>query len=305
MINSSKIFQITSLISFVAILVLLSLEIKQYKRFKKISAKFDSYIIQQTHVTQDPQLTQNDNCTPISRPDFINLLDRNANILEVGPYYTPVLKGTNVKYFDVLDKKGLLEKATIDKLDPSNIPNIDYVESTGDMQIIKEKFNVVFSSHNIEHQVDLIRHLNQVADVLNNGGQFFLFIPDKRYCFDHFIPETPLSEVIAIHELAPQVHSLQTVIAMECETTHNDSARHWKGDHIDTQKDMSCYKRAIEKFTASNGNYIDCHKWRFTPQSFEMIVNSLYDMGLIKLKVRKVYCTPLNSHEFCAILYKP
>jgi hypothetical protein len=48
------------------------------------------------------------------------------------------------------------------------------------MSLIKEKFSLIFSSHNIEHQVDLVKNLNQVANLLEEGGKFFIIIPDKR-----------------------------------------------------------------------------------------------------------------------------
>lgn len=231
--------------------------------------------------------------------------------LEIAPYFNALLKGEKVKYFDVFDQQKLIELATEDKAIPKNkipsIPKIDYVNPVGNMSEIKEKFNLVYSSHNVEHQVDLIKHLNQVANLLEDQGEFFLAIPDHRYCFDHFIPSTPISEVLATFWQAPKTHSLQTILAMRCETTHNDSTKLWKGDagEMIYKNNPECYSKALAEYNTANGTYIDAHKWRFTPDSFYNIIETTYKMGLQPLRIKKVYCTEVNSHEFYAILYKP
>lgn len=267
-------------------------------------------------------------CLPAigGRQEFFKMLPDLNKIksLEIAPWFNPILAGDNVKYFDVYDKKTLIEKATEQKLDISKIPEINYTHPEGDMSLIKEKFALVFSSHNIEHQVNLVKHLNQVADLLEKGGKFFIAIPDKRYCFDHHIAATPLSEVLAVYWQNPKVHSLQTVLSMRCETTHNDPAQHWKENNGEmvykSSKDVifnplngdkeykdvkHCFFDAVKEFQDANGTYIDSHKWRFTPESFYNIVEELYKMKLQPLKIEKVFCTDQNSFEFFVILYKP
>ena len=243
---------------------------------------------------------------PYSRAKFIANIQQSKGLqLEIGPYFTPVLKGDNVRYFDVLDKEGLIEKAKIDKISIENIPHIDYVEPHGDMSVIKQKFDIVFSSHNVEHQVNLVKHFQQVENLLKKGGKFYLAVPDKRYCFDHFIFETPLSMVLATYWENPQNHSLQTILA-KCETGHNDSKRHWEDDSgIPVFMDnRECFKQEYINYENANGNYIDAHKWRFTPQSFAFIINELNRMKLVSLKVEKMWETALHSHEFYVVLVK-
>jgi len=94
---------------------------------------------------------------------------------------------------------------------------------------------------------------------------------------------------------------------MRCETTHNDSAKHWSGDsgEVVYNGNSDCYFNALKEYNDANGSYIDAHKWRFTPESFYTIVEELYKMKLQPLTVEKVFCTAPNSHEFYAILYKP
>lgn len=250
----------------------------------------------------------NKGCDYISKAEFINLIESHKSILEIGAFSKPASFSSNkVKYFDVFNKQTLIENAKREGLDPSTIPEIDYTHPQGDLSIITEKFDVVFSSHNIEHQVDLIKHLQQVSAILNDSGEFYLLIPDKRSCFDHYIPETAISEVLATHYSDTKTHDLRTILAGTCETAHNNPARHWirYNGVITAQTDKQCYIRALEKFNQADGRYLDSHKWRFTPSSFEVIVDYLHEMGLSPFKVKKIYCTNWGANEFSAILYKP
>ncbi len=73
------------------------------------------------------------------------------------------------------------------------LPNIHFVSPTGNLEIVNECFDVVLNSHCIEYQPNLITHLNHIESILNPGGYYFVLEPDKRYCFDHFIPESSLA----------------------------------------------------------------------------------------------------------------
>lgn len=108
------------------------------------------------------------------RENFISLIDLKSNMLEVGPFYSPLLVGANIKYFDVLDRNALIQRAKdnhiIDQAFLNRIPEIDDISPTGDMSIINEKFKTVISSHNIECHLDLVNHLNQISCILVDNG---------------------------------------------------------------------------------------------------------------------------------------
>ena len=245
------------------------------------------------------------NCESLSRNDFTQLVNRELRSLEIGPFTAPSLTGKNVKYFDVLNKQGLIERAKEHNLDPSRIPNIDFVSEIADLKIIKSKFDLVFTAHNIEHQLDLVAHMNDVYNLLNDDGLYYMVIPDRRYCFDHFLPPSLMSEVLNAHHLSMNRHTLRTVLT-ECETTHNYPNLHWAGNSgvgLYSNHRLECYKTRLNNFFETD-KYIDFHQWRFQPENFVFIFNGLYRMGLIKLKLEKVYCTALNSLEFQAVFKK-
>ena len=42
------------------------------------------------------------------------------------------------------------------------------------------------SSHCIEHQIELVRHLKAVSRLLSPLGVYLMLVPDCCFCFDHF-----------------------------------------------------------------------------------------------------------------------
>jgi 2-polyprenyl-3-methyl-5-hydroxy-6-metoxy-1,4-benzoquinol methylase len=234
------------------------------------------------------------------RNDFVKLVPEGASALEIGPFCSPLLRGSNVSYFDVLSREALVARAHHIGLDPSSIPRVDYV---GELSTIERRFDVVLSSHCLEHQPDIVRHLQEVEQLLMPDGAYFLLVPDKRYCFDHFIPLSNLAEVIVAHYEGRKVHTLRSVIEHYALTTHNHSLRHWQRDHGAEFEDFdSRYRAAIHAFDDAKGKYIDVHAWYFTPDSVNRILSALRNIGLIKLCVQRVYPTRYGSGEFWIIL---
>lgn len=236
------------------------------------------------------------------RPSFLEAIRHIRPALEIGPFDNPLLKGPGVKYFDVLDTDALKKRAEKIGSNPENVPFIDYVSDVGDLGIVSETFNLVLSSHVIEHQPDLIRHLNQVAAILKPAGCYAVFVPDHRYCFDHFLSASNIAEVIDAHFAERRVHTLASLIEHSALTTHNDAGRHWRGDHGDSAIDPNRVRGAIQEWTAAAGRYIDVHAWQFTPTSFRSIIGALHALGLSRLYPLRVYETVYGSVEFCAIL---
>lgn len=313
MIQSKRIFFIFFFFICFLILIYLSfLEIQKYNLSANIihskpitkqesSNKLENFLKNKKELKI---VLKKNKCLNITNEDFIKLIDLNLDSLEIGAYFRPLLTGKNVKYFDVLDKKGLIIKAKIDLVDGSKILDVDYVEPNGNLDIIDKRFNNVFSSHNIEHQTDLIKHLNQVENLLKSNGRYYMMIPDKRYCFDHYVPETWLSDVLDAFFSERKVHTLHKVLTM-CETTHNNAKEHWSGNHGNFPNfNLHCYLYQLEKFNEANGSYVDSHNWRFTQESFEVILNNLNNLGLINLEIEKIYCPSVGSNQFMVILKK-
>lgn len=235
--------------------------------------------------------------------DFINLIKSN-NILEIGPFFNPLIK--NAKFADYYSRDELIDKAKKENLeiDTNRIPNISYNLSHISLLDIDKKFDFIVSSHNIEHQPNLITHLQHVEHLLSRNGYYFLIIPDKRYIFDHFFTTSKLSEIVDAYNKNLTKHPFKKILMHKFLTTHNDSAQHWKGSNGE-KKFYNLPKRLIRNlYKESLNKYIDVHSWFFTPSSFSSIITELFNKKYTSLQIERVYSTRFGSCEFFVILKK-
>lgn len=232
------------------------------------------------------------------------VLRQTGEMLEIGPFCRPLIRGPNVRYLDVLDSAALRARAIEIGLDPADCP--EEIHHIGDLDGIDKTFAAVVSSHAIEHQPDLVHHLQSVARLLEPGGRYFLIIPDKRYCFDALIPESTIANVLLAHHEKRRVHNLQSVIEHRAMVTHNDGAMHWRGEHgpFPPEEQARRVKVALAEYEAADGGYIDVHAWYWTPHNFRQTMGVLYHLGLTGLRPVRVYNTPVDRFEFCAVLEK-
>jgi hypothetical protein len=233
--------------------------------------------------------------------DFAYLI-KSSNVLEIGPFFNPMIIGA--KYADFFTKDQMIERAKKIDIDPSRIPNINFNLSKVNLSEIGEVFDFAFSSHNIEHHPNLIKHLQDVSKVLRSKGCYFQVIPDKRYTFDHYLPETQAFEIVKAFEDKLSKHPFKKIFWHKFLTTHNDSILHWKGNHGDRRFKKYKLSELRDIYKESLRGYIDVHSWFFTPQSYRKIINFLYEKKYIDFKVEKIYSTRYGSCEFFAILKK-
>lgn len=134
-----------------------------------------------------------------------------------------------------------------------------------------------------------------------------IIVPDKRYCFDHFISESTIADIIYQHENKNKNHSIKSVIEHRALTCHNNSIRHWNGDHGNIIVDSLAIENAINEYNSNikNNVYIDVHSLQFTPDSFRTNIELLNKIKYTKLEIEEIYPTILNSGEFFVILKKP
>ncbi len=158
------------------------------------------------------------------------------------------------------------------------------------------------SSHAIEHQPDLIKHLIEVDRLLAPGGAYFVICPDKRYCFDHDIPGSTIGEVLEAHLTHRQTHRIADFIDAMSMSSHNDPARHWAGDSPAVRVSTPLVAQALDQIEKARGGYIDRHAWRMTPDSFREILEALYQLGKSPLRPLRIYDTAKGQNEFFAVL---
>lgn len=241
---------------------------------------------------------------PTTRQRFVQRIPGEA--LEIGPFDKPVIAGPDVAYFDVLDTDALRSRAAEIGFGAGRVPRIDYVSPVGDLAVVDRQFSAVLSSHAVEHQPDLIAHLRGVARILSPGGRYFLIIPDRRYSFDHYLPETDLADVERAHGEKRRVHTRAAVLAHRLGTTHNNALRHWIGIHgRPAPTDKVREDAEAEAVQADRGEYVDVHAWTFSPASFRRIVSAPAVREIAGLEPEVVHDTAFADLEFFAVLRKP
>jgi predicted SAM-dependent methyltransferase len=254
-------------------------------------------------------------CSSITdRRSFIELIPLNLPILEIGPFFSPAFKRpeANVSYLDCYSCEEMIKRAeSMKDASIESIPEIDYVWSgQAYSELIDRKFSVVYSSHNIEHQHCLVTHLHSIESILEEDGAVFLVVPDKRYCFDHFFPETTLTDVVEAWVSKRKKHQIKDILDHHFYTAHNDAVRHWRGDHGANQN-MSLLDDARSnlfltelEMLSSTQEHIDVHAWKFTPKAFKIVFDNLFKLKMIRLRVERIYPTVKNSNEFYVVLVK-
>ena len=236
------------------------------------------------------------------RKEFIKSLsfEKKKSVLEIGPFNNPIFTGDNVKYFDVLNSVNLKDRSKNLGLDTTRIPDvIHFVDPYGDLSKVNEKFDLVISSHVIEHQPDLISFLINIKKLLNIGGIAAFIVPDKRYCFDHYNSTSNIFEILSSHISKDKKHLLYKFFLHRLNTVHNDPVRHWQKDHGKLKLNKEQFLEAINEWNENKSNYIDVHSWFFTPLSLLQIFQSLKDFDYLNYNTINIFNTPQNQLEFC------
>ena len=228
-----------------------------------------------------------------SKRDFLRLLQGKKNLLEIGVFDNPTLdfiaesdESVVVHYADFLSRDELIARANDVGRNPQNVPEIKWILSDGYDQI-DVLYDAVVSHHCVEHQPDLIDHLLKVTSILSSGGWYFFSVPHKYRCFDYFIPESTIVDVISAHYLKYEKPSFKSILEHRVFTSHT----YQDGTNPFDSLQPSMKKRiewAFDEF--SSNEYVDVHCWQFTPDSMRKILSQLAAFDFIpNINELKVY----------------
>jgi hypothetical protein len=94
-------------------------------------------------------------------------------------------------------------------------------------------------------------------------------------------------------------------------TVVNDAVQHWSGIEVPLvpASDKGYLQRIVSTINEFEANqrsksYLDVHNYQFIPSSMDRIVETLYALGLIRLRVHRVYETVKDQLEFYIVLRK-
>lgn len=233
-------------------------------------------------------------------------VNKDGRGIEIGASHSPVASkraGYNVQIIDHATRDELIAKYENENVKLENIEDVDFVwrgESYAELTGRRNFYDWIIASHVVEHVPNLVGFLNACDEVLNDNGVLSLAVPDVRFCFDHFRPISGLSKVVDAHYQNHTVHTPGSIAEFNLNLVDRDHEPGWtENTHL---RDEYAFRYSPEmvldqlsKAVSGNG-YVDCHAWCFTPNSFRLIMQDLFDLGLIRM--REVGFFPSEGCEF-------
>lgn len=219
------------------------------------------------------------NASPVETRQRLLVCLRGADhLLEIGPFDNPSLEAVRrpdqqIDYADQFSREEMIARAEkIPGRNPDNIPAIRYVLSQGGYGQITQRYDAVVSHHCLEHQPDLILHLQQVAQLLRPGGVYLCTVPDHRRCFDRYLPPTTLIDLVTANLERRTRPPLHAVVEHRCFTVQNwyqasDPTRELKPQLSQQLQD------ALNEYLSQP--YVDVHCWKFTNENFRRLLRQL------------------------------
>ena len=150
---------------------------------------------------------------------------------------------------------------------------------------INRSYDIVVSHHCIEHQPDLLSHILSVSRILKPRGLYVASIPDKRYCFDHFLPASTLIDVLTAFYEKRTKPSFRSVLEHRCfivEDYNNTVDPLWNCDA--GRASRQGFDRAFQEFSTSP--YVDVHTFQFTGFTFKSIIDQLTHYAFLPPETR-------------------
>ncbi len=235
--------------------------------------------------------------------------------LEIGPLHRAIVERgrADVSYVDVMDRDGLVAHYGVEDhgVDVSLIPEIDYflIQPDGRTLSLSEAakagapFDWVMASHVIEHVPDVIGWLADIAELVADDGALVLAVPDKRYTFDLHRPPTTVGQMLEAHlnqDDRPSVRAVYDHFSAAVGYNHVDL---WRGVTTSYSARVHSLQEAVDNVARTrDGEYVDCHVWLFTPETFLHQMRELRLLGHSAWYVEEIVATPRDDIEFRARL---
>jgi len=252
----------------------------------------------------------------LSKDEFIKYIPKVARTLEIGPYNRPTLLKSeyNVMYADLFTSFEIESNEARYGTETVEIPNqIDILVDPTKRPSLNTnlKFDYLYSAHNIEHYPDIIYHLVEMSTLAAAmHTKFFLTVPDKRFCYDHYQRESDYTDMIDAFLEQRMNHTFASYLRANAYATHNNIWEHWHGVHGQDPRTVPIninyateLRHKIDRARdEKQRHFADIHAWYFTPESFQYNINMTNALGLQPWKVEAVTQPEKFSPEFHAVL---
>lgn len=120
--------------------------------------------------------------------------------LEIGPYMRPTILPGEIavmEYADYYSTEELKCQAVEIGVNPDLVSPVTHViKDTALSNLTGHRFDIIIANHVLEHLIDPFEWLRDMEALLNEGGIVVVTLPDKKYSFDRFRPDTSLAHFV-------------------------------------------------------------------------------------------------------------
>ena len=224
-------------------------------------------------------------------------LDASARGIELGPLDKPIMAkrdGYNVEIVDYLDTESLRAHYGHELhvgVDPALIEDVDHVshgEPLTELIGTESAYEWIVASHVIEHIPDLVLFLQDVERILSPSGRLGLVVPDKRFCFDVYGELSTTGQIVDAFFAKRTKPTLGQVLDYFSRTAQVNGAIAWgqvQGVIPELMYPGDAVRDGYQRSMDGDDFGGEIHCWRFTPESFRLIISELRALGLISLGI--------------------
>jgi hypothetical protein len=237
----------------------------------------------------------------MDRAEFLTLIDvARQRGLEIGALHQPVVTRAMgpVEYVDRATRDELIEwyKDPAHGVDPADVVPVDHV--WGEQSLLQcvggqRAYDYLVASHVIEHVPDVFGWLGEIAGVLADGGLALFMVPDKRFTFDRDRQTSVSGDFVDAYLRRRRRPDMRQIFNHYYDTRPVGVAARGEADLTGlAQGSMALCRRA-----ESNGEYIDCHAWVFTPRSLAGALDLASRLDLLPFEIALLAPTAAGSDE--------
>lgn len=199
---------------------------------------------------------------------------KGKNILEISPCFFPVIEKNNsynLDYCDRISYSDLVEREKNNQYRIDNnaqVLNLDF-QWPEDQRLVdctKKKYDLITSSHVIEHVPNYIDWLHQHYEILNVGGEVRLIIPNAHKSGE-FIRRLSSASLAYEYFLEKRVKPSPSQVFDGLMSITEWNGKKYKKNILDYKR-WYTYEEAVRIPTECNDRYIDLHCWAWTAESF-------------------------------------
>jgi SAM-dependent methyltransferase len=251
---------------------------------------------------------------PLKRVVRVSFLERHLGLdgkqaLEIGALDVPTFRqhhALTVRYLDCFSRDELAAKHANDKTHMADaIVNVDYVaKSKRFAATIVERFDLIVANHVIEHIADPITWLQQLAVLATPCGHLFLSVPDRRFTFDYLRQPSTVVQLLRAYE--EDLERADVWQILDARFFHrplgvDDFVNGPPPSEKLAGRGLNL-RRAFERARGAAESYAGVHCFVYTASSFEAIIGTLRDAGLIAWRLVELADVKPGMNEFLVLL---